>query len=172
MTREHGLGGRPMASEGPTYFTVQMSASAPGGRHRIHLGRYVERGALGAGLGSELCGFDRHYRGPDGEPMFGFSCGGGSTDPDARPCRGCAAVLLAEPGRVHGIFDYLFTDVDLMGLRPWTPDQKTPTGATRITVKRNCNGCGLCLGDANDTELEAAVLGRPLPDVQPECGCP
>ncbi|WP_035751702.1 hypothetical protein [Parafrankia discariae] len=53
--------------------------------------------------------------------------------------------------------------------RPWTEDTTTPTGAQRITVKRACNGCGLTLGDISPAELDAAVTGRPLPDVRDEC---
>jgi len=42
---------------------------------------------------------------------------------------------------------------------------------SRIRVQRSCNGCGEALGDANDVELDAAMLGRRLPDVRLEHGC-
>lgn len=55
--------------------------------------------------------------------------------------------------------------------RPWTPDRPSTSGGRRITVKRMCNGCGRALGDVTHDEIEAAVAGRPLPDVREECGC-
>ncbi len=50
--------------------------------------------------------------------------------------------------------------------RPWTPSTRN-----RIAVKRMCNGCKRALGDPTDADLEAAMAGRPLPDVTEECGC-
>lgn len=55
--------------------------------------------------------------------------------------------------------------------RPDTPDRIDPDGWTRIHVKRCCNGCGRVLGDVLDSELDAGIAGRPLPDVRQECGC-
>lgn len=55
--------------------------------------------------------------------------------------------------------------------RKFTPSRKLPSGATRITVKRCCNGCGDEIGDATEFELESAMCGLPLPDVRQECGC-
>lgn len=55
-------------------------------------------------------------------------------------------------------------------IRPSTPPRRTETGSTILTVKRVCP-CGRELGDATDAELDAAVDGRPLPDVRDECGC-
>lgn len=54
-------------------------------------------------------------------------------------------------------------------LRPWTPDERTKRGGTRVHVKRCCNGCGATIGDITDAELEAAIEGRRLPDVTGEC---
>lgn len=57
--------------------------------------------------------------------------------------------------------------------RPWTPPVEVTTEdgqpATRVTVKRSCNGCGDRLGDATEAEFDAAVAGLPLPDVRDEC---
>lgn len=54
--------------------------------------------------------------------------------------------------------------------RPWSPDRRNPkTGATRIRMKRACNGCGTRLGDATSVELAYAMHGLPLPDVTGEC---
>ncbi|MFJ5151418.1 hypothetical protein ACIQCF_07485 [Streptomyces sp. NPDC088353] len=53
--------------------------------------------------------------------------------------------------------------------RPSTPDQINPDGSKTITTKRACNGCGQLLGDITDAEMEAAIHGRPLPDVRQEC---
>lgn len=36
-------------------------------------------------------------------------------------------------------------------------------------IKRACNGCGTELGDAHQAEIDAAVVGQPLPDVRGEC---
>lgn len=88
----------------PTYFTVQMSASAPGGEHCIHLGRDTD----GGGLGDNICGNSRHAWDTKGV-RYGFSAnGGGHTDPDAWPCGGCLRVLDHNPGRVRGLFKDLF----------------------------------------------------------------
>ncbi|MFC9089020.1 hypothetical protein [Nocardiopsis dassonvillei] len=47
---------------------------------------------------------------------------------------------------------------------------ETPAGGTRtIRVQRACNGCGSELRDVNKAELDAAMCGRPLPDVTGEC---
>lgn len=65
--------------------------------------------------------------------------------------------------------------VDRFGImpctRPWTPDEKLPSGGTRLRTKRCCNGCGSAIGDATTFELENAIFGIPLPDVRKECGC-
>jgi hypothetical protein len=53
--------------------------------------------------------------------------------------------------------------------RPNTPDRINPNGSKAITTKRACNGCGGLLGDITDKEWQAAVNGRPLPDVRQEC---
>jgi hypothetical protein len=50
-----------------------------------------------------------------------------------------------------------------------TPDRPLTSGGTRITVKRACNGCGLELGEATDAEIEACVVGAPMPDVRAQC---
>lgn len=57
-----------------------------------------------------------------------------------------------------------------MSGRPSTPPRVEGT-TTTITVKRCCSSCGRELGDATDAELDAAIEGRPLPDVTAECGC-
>lgn len=54
--------------------------------------------------------------------------------------------------------------------RPFTDTARLPGGGSRVTVKRCCNGCGRELGDATEAELDAAMVGRPLPDVRDECG--
>lgn len=54
--------------------------------------------------------------------------------------------------------------------RSWTEDVRVEGGGI-ITIKRACNGCQRLLGDVLDAELEAAISGRPLPDVRDECGC-
>lgn len=66
-------------------------------------------------------------------------------------------------------WEYLDHHVPTPG-RVWTDPVKRPEGGTRLRVKRCCNGCGRELGDAHEVELEAAVAGRPLPDVRDECG--
>ena len=53
--------------------------------------------------------------------------------------------------------------------RPNTPDRINPDGSRRMTTKRACNGCGAFLGDVNCFEVNAALWGRPLPDVRREC---
>ncbi len=59
-----------------------------------------------------------------------------------------------------------------LSTRVHTPTLHRPDGGkTTITVQRVCNGCQKSLGDATEAELEAAVAGRPLPDVRLECGC-
>jgi hypothetical protein len=55
------------------------------------------------------------------------------------------------------------------GGRFWTPDWTDDQGATRLTVKRCCNGCNTRLGDVTDAEIAAAIDGLPLPDVRSEC---
>lgn len=55
------------------------------------------------------------------------------------------------------------------GSHPWTDDVVNDDGSTTVKVKRACNGCGQLLGDLTDEEVEAAVDGRPLPDVRGEC---
>lgn len=56
-------------------------------------------------------------------------------------------------------------------MRKSTPDEVLPNGGKRITVQRCCNGCGRPIGDVTDEEMEAAILGLPLPDVRNECFC-
>lgn len=97
-----GLGGRP----GRGYFTVQMGPNAVGGAHCIHLGRYKDDG----GLGDNICKNSRHGRDAGGNP-YGFSCGGGSTDPEAYPCGGCLFYLNHNRGPVGGLFSHLFAGV-------------------------------------------------------------
>lgn len=53
--------------------------------------------------------------------------------------------------------------------RQWTPDEKLPTGGTRVYVKRACNRCGTLIGDVTDAEIERGVAGRTLDDVAAEC---
>ena len=57
--------------------------------------------------------------------------------------------------------------------RPWTPAKQVTTDdgrtVTRFIVKRSCNGCGDDIGDVTKAEMDAAVAGRPLPDVRDEC---
>lgn len=55
--------------------------------------------------------------------------------------------------------------------RPNTPDRKNPDGSTTMRVKRLCNGCREPVGDATEEEMDAAVMGLPLPDVHEEHGC-
>jgi hypothetical protein len=55
--------------------------------------------------------------------------------------------------------------------REMTPPKPNGKGGTTIRVHRCCNGCGREIGDANQSELEAAVAGVSLPDVRSECGC-
>lgn len=52
-----------------------------------------------------------------------------------------------------------------------TPIEDLGNGRTRVTVKRICNGCGRSLGDALDSELDAAINHQPMPDVRDECTC-
>ncbi|MFC8008724.1 hypothetical protein [Streptomyces cinereoruber] len=56
-----------------------------------------------------------------------------------------------------------------MTTRTNTPDRTNPDGTKTITTKRACNGCGHLLGDITGTEMNAAIHGRPLPDVRREC---
>lgn len=91
-----------------TYFTVQMSANAPGGRHCIHLGKDTETG----GLGDNICRNSRHGKDPQTGESYGFSAnGGGHSDPDAWACEGCKVVLRYNPGPVRGVFASLFDGV-------------------------------------------------------------
>ncbi|MFG3488492.1 hypothetical protein [Streptomyces sp. NPDC047972] len=53
--------------------------------------------------------------------------------------------------------------------RPSTPDRINPDGSRTMTTKRACNGCGDLLGDVTGFEVNAALWGRPLPDVRREC---
>lgn len=53
--------------------------------------------------------------------------------------------------------------------RTRTPDVRRPDGTPTVCMKRYCNGCGLCLGDATGDEINAARNGRRLPDVRTEC---
>ena len=53
--------------------------------------------------------------------------------------------------------------------RPWTPDRTNGDGSTTMTTKRACNGCGEFIGDVTTLEMNAAINGRPLPDVRYEC---
>jgi hypothetical protein len=50
-----------------------------------------------------------------------------------------------------------------------TPEARNPDGSKAITIQRCCNGCGRSLGDVTFTEIQAAIDGRPLPDVRKEC---
>ncbi|MFW3473606.1 hypothetical protein ACN24M_20300 [Streptomyces microflavus] len=50
-----------------------------------------------------------------------------------------------------------------------TPDRVNDDGSRTITTKRACNGCGNLLGDITNSEMAAAIDGRPLPDVRREC---
>ncbi|WP_051797289.1 hypothetical protein [Catenuloplanes japonicus] len=63
--------------------------------------------------------------------------------------------------------------VDLSQLHPtrtWSPDLPVDVAEDRrITAKRACNGCGLPVGDVLNAEVEAALAGRPLPDVRRHC---
>lgn len=52
-----------------------------------------------------------------------------------------------------------------------TPIEDLGNGRTRVTVKRICNGCVRSLGDALDSELDAAINHQPMPDVRHECTC-
>ncbi|MFD3336099.1 hypothetical protein ACFWV1_26145 [Streptomyces sp. NPDC058700] len=56
-----------------------------------------------------------------------------------------------------------------MTTRTNTPDRTNPDGTRTITTKRACNGCGQLIGDITTAEMNAAVDGRPLPDVRREC---
>ena len=56
-----------------------------------------------------------------------------------------------------------------MNTRPNTPDRTNPDGSFTITTKRVCNGCSQMLGDITEAEMNAAIAGRPLPDVRSEC---
>ncbi len=110
-----------------TYTTVQMSNTAPGGWHRVHLGGPGQYG----GVSNNVCGLNRHA------PGYGFSVGGGLSDPLATPCRGCLAVVHADPDpRVTGMFGHLFTlthdHVDVVDLAP------TSHAAPMV----ECTGCG------------------------------
>lgn len=54
--------------------------------------------------------------------------------------------------------------------RDWTPERwNRKTGQTTVVVKRHCNGCDKPIGDATDTEMNAAASGAELPDVRGEC---
>jgi hypothetical protein len=50
-----------------------------------------------------------------------------------------------------------------------TPDRFNEDGSRTITTKRACNGCGTLLGDVTRGEMNAAIAGRPMPDVRREC---
>lgn len=50
-----------------------------------------------------------------------------------------------------------------------TPDRPLSSGGTPIRVKRACNDCGNVLRDATEAEIEACVVGGPLPDVRDQC---
>ncbi|MFJ3089109.1 hypothetical protein [Streptomyces sp. NPDC086838] len=56
-----------------------------------------------------------------------------------------------------------------MSARTNTPDRLNDDGSRTIKMKRACNGCGELLGDITDSEMAAAIDGRPLPDVRREC---
>ena len=57
-----------------------------------------------------------------------------------------------------------------MSERTWTLD--TVDGGHRtIRVKRCCENCHRPVGDVTDAEMDAAVVGTPLPSVVDECGC-
>lgn len=58
-----------------------------------------------------------------------------------------------------------------MSARPWTPDVTNDEGVTTVLMKRACNGCHRLIGDVTYEEIDAAIEGRPLPDVRAECGC-
>lgn len=50
-----------------------------------------------------------------------------------------------------------------------TPDRVNADGSKTVTTKRACNGCGELLGDITKAEMNAAIAGRPMPDVRREC---
>lgn len=56
-----------------------------------------------------------------------------------------------------------------MTTRTNTPDRVNPDGSKTITTKRACNSCGHLIGDITTAEMNAAIAGRPLPDVRREC---
>lgn len=79
--------------------TIQMSGPD---RHMIHLAPASESG----GTANNICGLNRHARDERGEHLYGFSVGGGYSDPDAYACPEC---LLFAPGHtVVGMFADLF----------------------------------------------------------------
>lgn len=92
----------------PSYFTVQMSDNAPGGRHLIHLGL-----AISTGNGNNVCGLDRHAKDARGRGLYGFSCSGGASDPDATACPSCVTFLASRPGPIRGTFRDLFSTDDV-----------------------------------------------------------
>ena len=69
-----------------------------------------------------------------------------------------------------GVHDRHLSGLSL-STRPATPTYVDVEGIKHLTVQRSCNGCGESLGDATSDELDAAMEGRPLPDVRLECGC-
>jgi hypothetical protein len=55
--------------------------------------------------------------------------------------------------------------------RPWTPDEVLPSGGTRVTVKRTCDGCGEKIGDVTTDEIQRAIDGLAPLSVAEEHGC-
>jgi hypothetical protein len=137
----------------------------------IHLVRHTAGGTPG----DTLCGLPRF-----GDACkAGWSINGGITGPNYTH-DGCRECILAANTLYPGIavdasstFRSVFTNH--VGIttptRPVTPPRENEDGSKTITVQRVCNGCGRRLGDATDTELDAAVSGAPLPDTTNECGC-
>lgn len=58
---------------------------------------------------------------------------------------------------------------DVVPVRPGP--NGTVRKSRRITIKRSCDDCGVSVGDATESELEAAVCGHPLPSVAAEHRC-
>lgn len=122
-------------------------------------------------------------------PAVGASCCGGTGTADyaAVPCPNphCPAhgsdTTEVEPQRPHRLDTDLGAQTLYSGLpavavepaitsdRPWTPPHTGNDGARVVTVKRCCNGCSTEFGDVTAAELDAAIAGRPLPDVRDEC---
>lgn len=79
----------------------------PGARYEVHLAGEAANG----GTGPNICGLDRHARGPDGKALRGFSVGGGVYGGPGYPasheaCPGCRARIDGRPvsGTHAGLF--------------------------------------------------------------------